>query len=130
MLYEITEYIPLDKCKNRWLYRIASRNLKAGVFRKDKNGFVGIREKFGLEFLFVEFHWDTGEPHGTVKPLEQLKRCPIENLEEYQRDENGALENNQPLFDWLLAKELECIGPRPPKSNPPSAIMIFGGKRT
>ncbi|MGH2568747.1 MAG: hypothetical protein ACRDGA_10430 [Bacteroidota bacterium] len=126
MLYEIKNYISLEKCEDQWLYRIASRNLRAGVFRKDRNGFVGIREKFGQEFLFVEFHWDTGEPLGTVKPLQQLELCPIENLDEDLRDEDGALETNRPLFDWLMAKELEYIGPRPEKSK--SRREIFGGK--
>ena len=63
-------YLPLSECIDRRLYRIHSRNLTVGVFRADVMGFVGIRTKFGNEYLFTEFHWDTGEPFGTVKPIE------------------------------------------------------------
>jgi hypothetical protein len=35
-------------------------------------GFIGLRTKFDSTFLFTEYHWDTGEPHGTVKPTEDL----------------------------------------------------------
>jgi len=37
---------------------------------------IGIREKFGNEFLFEEFHWDTGPPFGTVNPKEELGMLP------------------------------------------------------
>ena len=53
-VYDLAEFIALAHCKDQWLYRIRSRNLTLGVFRKDQNGFVGIREKFGYEYLFVE----------------------------------------------------------------------------
>lgn len=26
-----------------------------------------------MVFLFEEYHWDTGEPYGTAKPLEELE---------------------------------------------------------
>jgi hypothetical protein len=75
-----------------------------GVFRKDKKGFVGIREKFGERFLFVEYHWDTGPPFGTVKPLKCLERCPVENLDEHIESHDKQLETNRELFDWLKQK--------------------------
>jgi hypothetical protein len=127
-LYTIKQYIRLRDCKHGWLYRIASRNLRLGVFRKDRKGFVGIREKFGQEFLFVEYHWDADRHLGTVKPEKQLEKCPIEDLDEYLKNKSGTLGDNKPLFDWLIQKELEHIGPRPKKSKPPSAIVIFGGR--
>ena len=65
-------YIPLDKCEDGKLYRIKCRNLAIGLFNKKDNGFIGIREKFGARYLFTEYHWDTGEPYGTVCPLEKL----------------------------------------------------------
>jgi hypothetical protein len=94
-------YLRLTDCKHGWLYRIDSRNLTAGVFKRDKNGFVGIRTKLGERFLFVEYHWDTGSPFGTVKPLRPIKRCPIKNLNEYARGKNGKLIDNAALFKWL-----------------------------
>lgn len=123
------QYIPLAKCKHGWLYKIESRNLILGVYREDKKGFVGIRQKFGQEFLFVEFHWDTGAPFGTVKPQKRLEQCPIENLDESLQRENGKLENNKSLFDWLLEKELTYIGRRESKGKPPSEIALFCGRR-
>ncbi len=75
-----------------------------GVYREDKQGFVGIRVKFGIEFLFVEYHWDTGEPFGTVKPIEILELCPIKNLDEYIETKNGESEVNSNLFEWIKQK--------------------------
>jgi len=69
-------YIPLTACQDRGLYRISSRNLSLGVFDARTRGFIGIREKFGERFLFTEYHYDTGEPHGTVYPLQQLEEVP------------------------------------------------------
>lgn len=71
-------YIPLSECKHGWLYKVYSRNLTLRVYREDRKGFIGIREKFGNKFLFVEYHWDTGPPFGTVKPLECLEVCPVQ----------------------------------------------------
>lgn len=92
---------PLDKfkmtdCKERYLYRIHSRNLKLGVFHS-KGAFLGIREKFGSRYLFDEYHWDQGPPFGTVKPLQELNRVP---------DEVGAIErDNEELFKYLEREE-------------------------
>jgi hypothetical protein len=60
--------IPLAACEDRRLYRISSRNFVYGVFSAETRGFVGIREKFGSEYLFTEYHFDTGAPFGTVIP--------------------------------------------------------------
>lgn len=68
--------IPLTECKNGFLYRIHSRNLTHGVFVQAHGGFVGIREKFGSKYLFMEYHYDTGPPYGTVHPLEELSKIP------------------------------------------------------
>lgn len=106
------EYIPLSDCKHGWLYKIKSRNLIMGVFREDKKGFVGIREKFDQQFLFVEYHWDTGPPFGTVKLLECLERCPLENLDKYIETHDKQLETNKELFEWLKQK-----GGMPPPST-------------
>jgi hypothetical protein len=95
------KHIPLSDCKHGWLYKIQSRNLIMGVFNEEKSRFVGIRGKFDQRFLFVEYHWDTGPPFGTVKPLECLEPCPIRNLDEYIETPGGELETNSELFEWL-----------------------------
>src|SRR3990172_4975390 len=74
--------IPLQDCKHGVVYRIHSRNLLYGVFDQEKKGFVGIREKFEQRYLFVELHCDTGAPHGTVSPNEEIEVCPLKDLRE------------------------------------------------
>lgn len=66
---ESEPYIPLDQCVERTIYELASRNLRVGVFVAAERGFIGIREKFGSQYLFTEYHWDTGAPCGTAHPL-------------------------------------------------------------
>jgi hypothetical protein len=72
----MSNYIPLGACKPRFVYRVHSRNISIGVFNPDTNGFIGIRYKFDAEYLFTEYHWDTGSPYGTVKPKELLEKIP------------------------------------------------------
>ena len=74
--------IPMSECKHGWLYKIDSRNLILGVYNETQQGFVGIREKFGNEYLFTEYHWDTGAPFGTVCPQEALEQCPLSDIRE------------------------------------------------
>mgnify|MGYP003619625960 CR=1 FL=1 len=77
-------YIPLDDCQSGGVYEIYSRNLTVGVFDIKTNGFIGIREKFGSEFLFTELHRDLGPPHGTVAPKKLLTQLPSNiEIEEY-----------------------------------------------
>ena len=68
--------IPKDLCRDRFLYRINSRNLLSGVYRSATGGFIGIRAKFGDLYLFEEYHHDNGMPFGTVFPLEELEKLP------------------------------------------------------
>jgi len=70
------DFISLKNCKDRFLYKIRSRNLSLGVFNIATSGFIGIREKFRDLYLFEEYHYDTGAPHGTVHPLEKLELLP------------------------------------------------------
>lgn len=70
-----TDYIPLEKCKKGYVYKIHSRNLSYGVYDGNE-GFIGIREKFGDRYLFTEYHYDQGAPYGTVKPFEEICELP------------------------------------------------------
>lgn len=85
--------IPLSECKHGYLYKIDSRNLNTGIFNSENNGFIGIRTKFGREYLFTEFHYDTGAPFGTVKPLEEIGRSPFDILDENDPELFQFLEN-------------------------------------
>lgn len=97
MYYEAKNPWPIGKCNHRWLFRIHSRNLGFGVFDRMTYGFTGIREKFGHEYLFEEYHYDTGAPHGTVNPIEPLEPLP-ESI-----DLKAGID--EPLFQWLKEKE-------------------------
>jgi len=70
------EFIPLEQCVKGTIYKIHSRNLRIGVFNGD-TGFIGIREKFGHEYLFTEYHYDCGAGgYGTVRPIEIIAELP------------------------------------------------------
>jgi hypothetical protein len=51
-------------------YRCKARNFTVGIWNGES--FDYMRTKFGATFPDVEYHWDDGAPHGTVKPLELL----------------------------------------------------------
>lgn len=86
----IEDYLPLEKCEHSGLYRVDARNFSLGVYNEKDKGFIGIRTKFTMVFLDLEFHWDTGAPYGTVKPSEFLEWCPV-----------YVDEKNDKLFEWL-----------------------------
>lgn len=52
------KYIKLDDCIHGNLYKINARNFNLGVYTLGEQGFLGIRYKFGSEFLALEYHWD------------------------------------------------------------------------
>ena len=78
------DYIPLKQCRHLYVYRVKARNFRFAVFDANQDGFVGIRSKWGQRYLFTEYHWDTGAPYGTVKPLEELEECTIWSLTEHK----------------------------------------------
>ena len=77
----MNNYIPLNECKHKELYRLDSRNLSIGVFNSLVNGFIGIRTKFSNRFLSCEYHYDTGAPFGTARPLESLNMVLPDDIE-------------------------------------------------
>jgi len=96
--------IPLDKCVDGNVYKIDARNASFGIFRKGdgkkheggNNCFIISRWKFGSNFLFDEFHWDTGTPFGTAKALEDLGKAPkFKDDEEILKFLNGLTESEK-----------------------------------
>jgi hypothetical protein len=77
MIDDYSDYISLEKCKDGFVYKILARNGTVGVFNKVDSSFTLSRHKFSSNFLFDEFHWDTGEPYGTVKPIKELEQAPV-----------------------------------------------------
>jgi len=66
-------YIPMEDLIPYFYYRIHARNAEFGIWIPYQKGFYIRRQKFGDYFGFIEYHWDTGPPYGTVKPLKQLE---------------------------------------------------------
>ena len=67
--------IKLGELQRGTVYRLQSRNLACGVWNA-KDGFIGIRTKFGGRFLDMEIHWDLSETIGTAQALEALGTIP------------------------------------------------------
>lgn len=73
-----TEYLSISQLEDGMAYAIWARNAYVGVWLAKENGFLISRYKLNPEpFLFVELHWDLGEPYGTAKPLRPLEKCPF-----------------------------------------------------
>lgn len=87
--------IPIDKCREGWLYWITARNASLGVWRREQLGFEISRYKFGSNYQFVEYHWETGPPHGTATPHLAIERVPDE------MDEGTFLEYMNEAYDRL-----------------------------
>lgn len=104
----LQDYIPLEQCVHRKLYRIHARNFKLGVFNAPTNGFKGIREKFGSRFIDEEIHWDADAAYGTVKPVEELPEILPEDIELV-----ADTADNKRLFDWLEKYVNESCDPKP-----------------
>lgn len=51
-------------------YACSARNFTVGKWNGE--AFEYIRTKFGKSFPDTEDHWDTGRPHGTVRPIRYL----------------------------------------------------------
>jgi len=82
------DYIPIDQCKDGYLYEIDARNASIGIYQAAKKTFVISRNKFGENFLCEEDHWDYD--NGTAKPLKEIVKAPDEGL-----------------LEWLNVKEKE-----------------------
>jgi len=71
-------YLQMDELDKRSIYFISARNSHFGIWNSNNKSFIISRCKFDNNYLFEEYHWDTGEPFGTVKPLTLLKVVPAE----------------------------------------------------
>jgi hypothetical protein len=67
--------IKLEQLQRGRVYRLESRNLECGVWN-GKDGFIGIRTKFGGQFLDMEIHWGLSKTFGTARALEALGAIP------------------------------------------------------
>jgi len=74
--------IPLDKCKQGWLYIIKARNASIGIFRERTSDFVISRTKFKDNYLFEEIHYEADASFGTVIPLKEVEEAPFHTTAE------------------------------------------------
>jgi len=82
---DLTGMIAINDCIKGRLYKIRARNFQLGVY-DGQGGFIGRRNKFGQWYLFTEYHYDTGAPHGTAMPMEDTG---IDLPEGIEAKENG-----------------------------------------
>lgn len=76
--------IQIADLKPGYLYRLKARNpeLQGG-----KGAFIGIRTKFGNQYLDRELHYDADPHYGTATPTEELAVCPLDE----KRDDLGTV---------------------------------------
>lgn len=89
--HKTKNYLHINQCKNGYLYRIHARNSNFGIYREKEKDFVIRRTKFDNTFLFEEFHWDTSEDFGTVKPLKEIEKSPFNLI----KQKGNYIENNE-----------------------------------
>lgn len=84
-------YLKINELKEGYLYRIRARNAKFGIWIKEVKGFIISRHKFGYNYLFIEYHYDTGPPFGTVFPIEEIEKVPIYIPRDWFKEDNNDL---------------------------------------
>lgn len=94
-------YLPINQCIIRKIYKLNSRNLSYGVFTAG-NCFIGIRTKFGDRYLAKEYHYDTGAPFGTAKPLQEIGEVPsgiilVDRLGSFDRKTDREVKFDKPV---------------------------------
>jgi hypothetical protein len=73
----MSNYLPMDEMKDGYLYKVNCRNASFGIWRASEKSFVIRRMKFSAIYTFEEYHYDTGPPYGTAKPLKELELSPF-----------------------------------------------------
>lgn len=89
--------IPMRDLLDGHVYEVRSRNLAVGVWRASTQGFIGVRQKWDSLYLFEEYDYETGPPHGTASAVAWLGPVPKGML---------LTEENDDLFELLLPLDL------------------------
>jgi hypothetical protein len=101
--------IPLSQLLENGVYIIHARNSIIVIWRGKDKAFVIRRSKFRSTYACEEFHFDTGSPHGTVKPLRYLgikMSHNLPNLDElYSLSEKHENEYDQLVRELNLTEE-------------------------
>lgn len=90
------DYLRIDELKDNHSYKIYARNAYVGIWIKNEKAFMISRYTASHHpHLFYEYHWDTGQPLGTVKPLQLLEFNPfqIKKIDDYSNNEKDDILN-------------------------------------
>ena len=95
-------YIKIEDLENGHLYKIMARNASYGIWIKERQVFLISRHKFGLNYLFEEYHWDCPE-FGTAQPLKEISQVPF-SIDDLEKAENSTFENHRSIetYDKIL----------------------------
>lgn len=126
--------IPIAECTPGRVYQIQSRNLTFGVYDGNE-GFIGLRQKFGHRYLFTEYHWDQGPPHGTVSGQKDLgidlpaDISPKESLGTVDEETRRAVFFDRPVSHggrgWVFCDTNEASEEIRPVEVPNHALFEF-----
>lgn len=94
----MTGYFAMDACEHGGVYFLHASNLSFGVYITEIQGFVGLRHKLGMNYLFIEYHWDYSVIIGTAQPITLLEHCPHELLADYLQTRD---DQHPELFAYL-----------------------------
>ena len=92
--------IPQDELKDGGFYKIFARNFSYGVYRAKSKGFIGIRTKFGNQYLDTEYYFES--ERGTAFPKKFLEECSVRPISEYIDNKP-----NQELFNWIQEAQVK-----------------------
>lgn len=100
----INERIPSKDCQVGFLYWGVGRSISevaicSGYDLSHNMLFLGLRNKFGKDYLSIELHQDDDQNYGTWSPILKLEQVP-ENM------------NINSTMQWLLQKEIDLISTR------------------
>ena len=96
-------YVKMEDLKGGYLYKIIARNAEYGIWIPERKSFAISRFKFGDNYVFEEYHYDTGPPYGTVKPLEEIEKSPFrpEDMHLVFTDKYAYYNNEDSILEYL-----------------------------
>jgi hypothetical protein len=98
-------YISVEDCVHGGLYYLLEcPHFRYGVYNAQTQCFVGIRQKFAVEYIEEVPHTDVEPNYVAAKPIELLDACPLSNL---GRGEviNRIFRRNKYLYRYLRLSE-------------------------
>jgi hypothetical protein len=98
-------YIAVADCVHGGLYYLLEcPHFRYGVYNAQTQCFVGIRQKFAVEYIEVIPHTDVEPNYTAAKPIELLDCCPLSNLNSGEV-RNRRLRRNKHLYNYLRLSE-------------------------